>query len=77
MGAIQNIDVKTYRRFLEYHGLKHIRDNGGHEIWSKPSLLRPVTFQAHIEPVPEFIIKNNLRIMGCTKKELEQFLAQK
>lgn len=77
MGTIQNIDPETFRSFLEANGLNHIRDKGGHEIWSKKDMLRPVIFQSHISPVPEFIIKNNLRNMGATKKELMEFLTRK
>lgn len=77
MGTMQNIDPSTFRAFLEYKGLNHIRDKGGHEIWSRKDMLRPVIFQSHISPVPEFIIRNNLRNMGVTKKELMEFLTGK
>lgn len=77
MGTIQNIDPALFRSFLEYKGLSHIRDKGGHEIWSRSDLTRPVIFQSHISPIPEFIIRNNLRNMGATKKELIEFITKK
>jgi len=64
---LSNISVAEYREFLTYIGCKCIRRKGGHEHWSRNDLLRPVTFQSHIDPVPEFIIKNGLRILGKDK----------
>ena len=71
---LKNIPVKLFREFLVYKGLKHIRTNGGHEIWSKKSLARPVIFQTHKNPIPEFIIKNNLRTMGCDTNDFYEFV---
>ena len=42
------------------------RINGGHEHWTRADLLRPITIQTHIDPVPEFIIKNGLKQLGLT-----------
>ena len=36
--------------------------------------LRPVVFQNHIDPIPLFIIKNNLRTMNLTLKDLRNYL---
>lgn len=74
MGQLSNISLANFRRFLEVNGLKCIRNKGGHEIWSRVDLLRPVVLQSHINPIPEFIIKNNLRTIGVTPDELLQFL---
>ena len=30
---------------------------------------RPISFQNHIDPIPEFIIKNNLRLFPYRKDE--------
>ena len=74
MGKLKNIRLKIFRNYLIYCGLKHIRTKGGHEIWSAKGLTRPVTLQTHIDPVPEFIIKNNLRTMGKTEEHFLIFL---
>ena len=71
---LSNISVADYRKFLTRIGCKCIRAKGGHEHWSRTDLLRPITFQSHIEPVPEFIIKNGLRILGKEKKYFFQIL---
>lgn len=77
MRNLRNVTITEFKAFLTYKGLKHIRTSSGHEIWSGKKLLRPVIFQTHIEPIPEFIIKNNLRTIGSNKKELINFLENK
>ena len=65
---LRNIPLKLYRDFLSEQGCVCNRKNGGHEHWSRKDLLRPITIQTHIDPVPEFIIKNGLRQLGVSKK---------
>ncbi|NQU52426.1 MAG: type II toxin-antitoxin system HicA family toxin [Bacteroidetes bacterium] len=72
--SLKNIPLKDFRNFLEFKGLKCIRTKGGHEMWSCTSLLRPITLQSHISPIPEFIIRNNLRTLGSNRSELLDFL---
>ena len=53
-------------------GLKNIygsKGRGGHEKWSRSDLLRPITIQNHIDPVPELIVKQILRHLDMTKEE--------
>ena len=68
---LSNIPVKEFRKFLESQGLNIIRDakgRGGHEKWSKSVMDRPITLQTHIDPVPEFIVKQVLRHLKMDKK---------
>ena len=61
---LSNIPLSKFRNFLENQGLNLIRDSkgrGGHEKWSKSGMDRPITIQTHIDPVPEFIVKQVLR----------------
>lgn len=71
MKSLSNISVAEFRSVLERLGLKKKRTKGGHEAWSKKGMTRPVILQTHVNPIPEFIVRNNLRNMGITK---EQFL---
>jgi hypothetical protein len=71
---LSNISIKEYRIFLTKAGCKQIRTSGGHEIWSRSDLNRPITFQTHIDPVPEFIIKNGLRTIGIDRKKFFELL---
>ena len=72
-GSIKNISLRLFRQFLTSKGLKVIRTNGGHEIWGGKQLLRPIVIQTHIDPIPEFVIKNNLRNMGVTVEDFLKF----
>jgi hypothetical protein len=63
---LSNIALKDFRKFLTDQGLKVIKDSkgrGGHEKWSRADLDIPVTIQTHIDPVPEFIVKQVLRYL--------------
>jgi predicted RNA binding protein YcfA (HicA-like mRNA interferase family) len=68
MKNLRNISIKDFRKFLIEQGCTHTRTNGGHEIWTKPGLARPITIQTHIDPIPEFIVKNALKTLGLDKK---------
>ena len=73
---VRNISISQFQTFLELAICSYIRTKGGHEIWTRADLRRPVTFQTHIDPIPEFIVLNNLRTMGYNKKiffEILQF----
>ncbi len=69
---LSNISLKKFRRFLLSQGLNIIKDSkgrGGHEKWSKAGLDRPITIQTHIDPVPEFIVKQVLRHLKIDREK--------
>ncbi len=66
---LRNIPLKLFRTFLKDHGCSCNRISGGHEHWARKDLLRPITIQTHVDPIPEFIIKNTLKQLGMTKKD--------
>ncbi|MFA4853719.1 MAG: type II toxin-antitoxin system HicA family toxin [Bacteroidales bacterium] len=70
---LKNIPLKTFRQYLISKGLKQIRTKGGHEIWAGSDLRRPITLQSHVDPVPEFIIRNSLRTLGVTANDFWEF----
>ena len=76
MGKLKNIPLRVFRNYLIFCGLNQIRTKGGHEVWSSKGLTRPVVLQTHIDPVPEFIIKNNLRTMGKTEDDFLAFYSK-
>lgn len=57
-------------------GLEQVRTKGGHEMWFKAGMLRNVVFQTHEEPIPEDIIKNNIKTMGITKEQFDEKLKE-
>lgn len=71
MRCLANISIDEFRAVLTRLGLSKVRIKGGHEAWMKAGMTRPVIIQTHIEPIPEFIVRNSLRNMGVTR---EQFL---
>jgi hypothetical protein len=69
LNNLKNIPLYLFRKFLLYKGLNLIKTEGGHEKWSAKALLRPVIIQTHIDPIPEFIIRNNLKTIRSNAKE--------
>jgi len=69
---LSNISLSKLRKFLKACGLNEITINkgrGGHEKWSKLGMDRPIMFQSHIDPVPEFIIQQILRHLNLSRDE--------
>ena len=71
---LSNISIKEYRIFLSNCECKYLRTQGGHEIWSRADLFRPITFQTHIDPVPERIIKQAMRVLNVDRKNFFEIL---
>ena len=68
---LSNIPLSDFRSFLSRQGLKVIKSTkgrGGHEKWARADLDRPITLQTHIDPVPEFIVKQILRHLNMTRE---------
>lgn len=76
MRGLTNISVKKYRSVLSKLGLHKVRTKGGHEAWFKEVMSRPVIFQTHINPIPEFIIRNNIRNMKISNEDFLNALKQ-
>ena len=75
---LSNVTLKLFRKFLTEKGCTVVSDNtkgrGGHEKWVKEGLLRPITLQTHVDPIPEIVIRSNLRTLGISRKEFEEWL---
>ena len=72
-----NISIAQFREFLFEIGCTRISIEGGHEKWHKNGCLRPIIIQTHIDPIPEFIIKNNLRSLGLTRKDFIDWMKRR
>jgi hypothetical protein len=46
----------------------------GHCKYTRADLNRPIVFQNHIDPVPEFIVKNILRLFPYSKDDFFEIL---
>lgn len=73
---LSNIPLKVFIWFLEHQNCKHTRTKGGHYTFVRVDLLRPITIQSHIDPVPEFIVKQCLDHLGFTKKQFHEYLQE-
>ena len=71
---LSNVSISLFRKFLFDIGCKRISIERGHEKWHKDGCLRPVIIQTHIDPIPEFIVKNNLRSLGLTRNDFINWL---
>ena len=73
MKKLSNITLDEFRAFMKAKGLTLELTNGGHEMWSREGMQRPVVFQTHIDPLPEFVVKNNLVAIGVSRKDFLEF----
>ena len=72
---LRNISVSQFESFLELVHCMDITHKGGHhQKWTRSDLTRPIIFQKNIDPIPEFIVKNNLRALGYTKENFFEVL---
>lgn len=73
---LSNVSLTQFRQFLSDIGCVCVSTAGGHEKWKKEGCLRSVILQTHIDPVPEFIVKNNLRTLGLSRNDFIEWLKQ-
>lgn len=71
---LKNVSLRDCRKFLVKTGCQNKRTTGGHEHWAKPDLMRPITIQTHIDPVPERIMKQIINTLGIDKNEFVKIL---
>ena len=71
---LTNISIAQFEAFLELAKCTYIDTNAGHVKYYRGDLRRPIIFQTHKKPIPEFIILNNLRILGYSKKDFFDIL---
>ena len=71
-GKLSNVSLRKYRKFLYEIGCEKTRTKGGHEHWTRSDLARPLTLQSHIDPIPQFIIRQHLRYLDMTPDDFQQ-----
>ncbi len=74
MRHLKNVSIAQFQAFLDLVHCKELKGKGGHQKWTRSDLLRPIIFQTHIDPIPEFILKNNLRVLGYSKDDFFDIL---
>lgn len=71
---LSNIPLKEFQTFLELAGCTYIHTKGGHEKWTRSDLFRPIIIQSHIDPVPERIARNLIKLLGLTREEYHEIM---
>lgn len=76
MRTLSNITIDEFRRILSSLGFSRVRTKGGHEAWMKLGMTRPVIIQTHVNPIPEYVVRNNLRNIGISRQEFLKMLEE-
>ncbi len=71
---LKNVSLRDCRRFLTKVGCQISRTTGGHEHWTRADLLRPITIQTHIDPVPERIMKQIISALEIDRDEFVEIM---
>ena len=71
---LKNVSISQFESFLELAHCKFIKNEKGHCKYTRADLNRPIIFQNHINPIPEFIVKNNLRLFPYSKDDFFDIL---
>lgn len=72
--SLKNVSLRDCRRFLTKVDCQTKRTTGGHEHWTRADLLRPITIQTHIDPVPERIMKQIINALEIDRDEFVEIL---
>lgn len=75
MGDFGSIHWKDFEKFLLEQGCVFKRIKGDHRIYWKNGLKRPLVVPQY-NPLPPFIILNNLKVLRLTKNDFLKFLGQ-
>lgn len=59
---LSNVSLDDYRDFLRKVGCCKIRTEGGHEVWARKDLLRPIIVQTHDGLYQSLLLKMPLEI---------------
>jgi predicted RNA binding protein YcfA (HicA-like mRNA interferase family) len=74
MSALKTIRWQKFEKVLFHLGCEFRHQNGSHRSYSAPDIVRPIVIAAHSKPLPVFVIKNNLRLLGISNKEYKEIL---
>lgn len=76
MSSLTPVSWKEFEKFLLLIGCKFKRQSGGHRIYNRTGLKRPIVIPAH-GTIPIFVIRNNIRLLGITSQEYFEILKRK
>jgi len=68
MARLGTIHWKRFEKFLLAVGCVFKREKGDHRVYWKPGIKRPIVLPRYTK-LPEFVILNNLKVLGIEKEE--------
>lgn len=71
-----NLPLSTLIKVIEHEGCKLLKNSKGHLKYSRQDLLRPIVIQNHIDPVPMFIVKQIMRTLSLSSKDMDKILTE-
>ncbi|OGK11170.1 MAG: hypothetical protein A2Y63_03370 [Candidatus Riflebacteria bacterium RBG_13_59_9] len=75
MPRITPLPARKLRRVFELAGFSLTRIEGGHFVYTKPGVKRPVVIPDY-DDVPVFVVKCNLRSAGISREEYFKLLSR-
>lgn len=75
MGALANIHWRDFIRTMRTFGFVEERQRGDHHVLVKPGVARPIVVPED-NPLPEFLVRTNLRTAGIGRDEFLKALAR-
>jgi predicted RNA binding protein YcfA (HicA-like mRNA interferase family) len=72
---IAPINWKDFERVLLRSGCHFDRQVGDHRIYQRDDLRRPIVVPAD-DPIPVFIIRNNMKTLGISREEYFKLLEE-
>lgn len=73
MPSLTPIKWRKFEKFLLFTGCYFKRQSGGHRIYTRAGLKRPLVVPAH-GTIPVFVIRNNLKLLGITPEAYFEIL---
>jgi predicted RNA binding protein YcfA (HicA-like mRNA interferase family) len=75
MDKVGRIGWKRFEKFLLKAGCEFKGQEGSHRKYKKPGLLRPIIVPC-VDDLPSFIILNNLRTLGISRKVFVEMIGR-
>lgn len=75
MPKIAPVHHRKLVKVFEKRGFLYVRTKGDHLIYTKEGITRPIIIPKYRQ-IPEFIILNNLKTAGITRKEYLELIKE-
>ena len=70
---IRPVNFRVLAKVFEMAGCEYMRTHGDHLIYHCPGAVRPVVIPKYKE-VPVFVIRNNMKVVGMSRKKYLELL---